>query len=147
MIKNDWGYSVFIGALTVVLPSITLPSFAFLGLMESEYDAYTIPGFILSILLPFWIGISMRKVNSYKKGFLLGLVASLTAGTLAIIPMLISDRILNPEVKRWNFLLAITMGSFFFIGLTICSTITPLFRKKYWGKLNEPIVNQDILDR
>ena len=147
MIKNDWVYALLIGFISVLIPTLAYIILESFELRTTKKSNIGTPIFILSVVLPFWIGIGIRKVKSYKRGLTMGLLTSLISGLLTI-PLMILSLIYqdNKQELKSSYFLPISMGSIVRLLFSVSSLLTPLFRKKHWNKESATSLTEDILD-
>lgn len=146
--KNSWIHALIIAMLTVLVGFTIILILIFTDLKRSKYEYFTIPLFIGLPIITFSIGVLIKKYNSYKQSFLVGLKSSLFTGLIGLAAILIGFYFKGHlytynSIPLYKYL---TIFITFFIPFACISLIIPVFGKKHWNKLDNQINDNDLLD-
>jgi hypothetical protein len=144
MIKNSWIYALIVGLITTpVIVIVWIPTAGSHKALEL-LPALT---FFFSMAITFSIIVLKVRYNSYANAFYSGMKASLITSLLAtpsvITTILLKDELTLKIVPPITILMMFLM---FFLFFTLVSSLIPFITKKHWGKMDDPIIDENILD-
>lgn len=147
--KNNLSHSLLVGLSTsgIVLLIELLVSYS--GIKRNLSSV--ILGTLLPLILTFSVGVLLIKYNSYKDAFISGLKASALTSMLLFVSTLFYVEVLD-RITLKDFSSSEKVEGFFqlifsiFILLLILSSLLPFISAKHWGKVDNSVMDENVLD-